>query len=246
MMRSEIIFNGVRTWQDLGLTIKSKNIGFPAKKKVLQEVPYSNDVIDLSNLYGAPVYTDRTLTYEFNVADRVRYDRKLMSMIKTRVVNRFMQIGERRKLIDPNELADYYYMAELQEAPDFDEFMGMGRLVLKFRAYPFKRSNYQEGSDLWDPFNFELDVFQDVRYAVNGSTEITLYNNGVTFSTPVVRISGPVSKASPIQVMHSGYTYTFESPGDYANADFYLPVGESVMTVTGNGTIEFIWHKELI
>ena len=97
----------------------------------------------------------------------------------------------------------------------------------------------KEGHDIWDEFNFELDVAQDVDFEVHGEKEITLINPG----TPDV--SPEITAYSPMEIIKNGITYNIQS-GKSKSLDFILKSGENDLTITGNGTIKFLFHKELI
>src|SRR5690625_2621094 len=98
-------------------------------------------------------------------------------MKRVEVLNWLVPVNKKIKLID-DYVPGYYFMAEVEEAPDFDELRFRGRLTVTFTAYPFKVSELHEGNDLWDPFNFLLDYAQVTEFTVNGTKEITLYNPG--------------------------------------------------------------------
>ncbi|MFS1134951.1 hypothetical protein [Enterococcus hirae] len=49
------------------------------------------------------------------------------------------------KLID-DVMPDYYYLAEVQEAPTFEEAVRFGTLTVKFQCYPFRISESLESN----------------------------------------------------------------------------------------------------
>ena len=112
-------------------------------------------------------------------------------------------------------------------------------VVVEFDCYPFKISKLKEGHDIWDEFNFELDVAQEVEHTVNGTKEITLYN----VSTPSVV---PSIIASSEMTIEKGAVSVTVPPGTSKSELLRLNAGENKLKVTGNGTIEFDFYKELI
>ena len=70
---------------------------------------------------------------------------------------------------------------------DREEFVNTESIEVTFDCHPFRKSDLEEGHDIWDEFNFETDVAQDVSFDVIGSKEITIINAGSTAITPIIR-----------------------------------------------------------
>lgn len=221
-----IEFNGQRS-TDFGLeVIYPKEIGLPAKSKILQTLPYSNTVLDLSELYGGQPYSERTIKLAFNVYQFGRVDKDKLYIIFTKAINWLMGPSHKVKLKD-DVMSDYYFLGEVQSAPAFAEVLRSGTLTAEFTCYPFRIHELAEGADVWDSFNFELDVAQETTYQINGSRTVTLINSGQPVAC-MVTTTGSLSVS------------------DIGTSDFMLPSGVTTLTVTGNGQITFTWHKEVI
>jgi len=226
-----IEFNGQRS-TEFGLeVIYPKEIGLPAKTKILQTLPYSNTVLDLSELYGGQPYGERTIKLAFNVYQFGRVNKDRLYITFTKVVNWLMAPNHKVKLKD-DVMSDYYYLGEVRSAPTFAEVLRYGTLTVEFTCSPFRIHELAEGADVWDEFNFELDVAQEVNYQVNGNRTITLINSGQP-ATCTVNVTSNLS-LSNFGVLSAG-----------TNA-ITLPAGETVLAITGNGQITFNWHKEVI
>lgn len=230
-----IRFNGKHSYKDFGLRVIDKVIGNPSKVKSKERVPFSNQIYDFSGIYGGQEYEERPITYIFNVKD---YNKVNMAVKKIDVLNWLMQPNEKIQLID-DYIPGYYFLAEIEEAPDFDELRFRGVLTVTFTAYPFKIGELEEGNDIWDAFNFLLDYAQDTGFDVNGSKDITLYNNGASAVKPVIRASGPM------EIIKGSTTFSVPS-GESESYDLMLTGLENKMTIKGNGTISFHFRKELI
>ena len=102
-----------------------------------------------------------------------------------------------------------------------------------------KISNFQEGHDIWDEFNFELDVTQFVVFNVQGIEAIELYNVGTVSSNPIVVCS------SNMIIEKDGITYNFKA-GENESWNFKLNKGLNKMKVKGTGKVEFKWFKEVL
>lgn len=230
-----ITFNEKHSYRDFGLRVLEKHIGNPSKIKRKERVPFSNQIYDFSNIYGGQEYEERPLTYVFNLRD---YNKVNLAIKKIEILNWLMQPNEKVQMLD-DYIPGYYFLAEVEEAPDFDELRFRGVFTVNFTAYPFKISELAEGNDLWDPFNFLLDVAQITDFEVAGTKTVTLYNPGASIIKPKIRAS------SPMEIIKDGITYNIPV-GESQSYDFILHQGENKMTIKGIGKISFHFRKELI
>ena len=234
-----IRFNGKHSYKDFGITIAEKDIGYPEKEKIKVKVPFSNVEYDFSELYGDQTYTTRPLTYTLNVLDRHSVNTtERINIIETKLANWLMNSSGKQKLYD-DSIPNYYYLAEVEGGLNFDELWNHGPLTVEFTAYPFMIAELHEGNDLWDPFNFELDVAQITDFEVNGSLDVVLYNAG----TP--SLASGIETSAPMEIIKDGVTYDIPS-GTTKSDDFRLQSGENNLTIKGNGTVKFRFYKELI
>lgn len=235
-----IEFNGQHSYKDFGITLGvEKEIGYPEKEKIKVKVPFSNIEYDFSQIYGEQTYTPRTLTYSLNVLDKNKKNTtEKINVIETQLSNWLMNSNGKQKLYD-DTIPGYYFLAEVENGLSFDELWNSGTLTVEFTAYPFMIAELPEGHDIWDEFNFDLDVAQPVEFTVNGSLNITLLNVGTPSLSPDIQAS------SEMQILKDGVTYNVPT-GTSKSEDFKLQSGENDLTITGNGTIKFLFHKELI
>lgn len=232
-----IEFNGHRS-NDFGLDVQAKAVGMPEKNKITQAVPFSNTVLDISDLYGGQTYKERTVKITFIVRDGVNQSKERLYSLWTQVVNWLMAPGQKVKLKD-DIMHNYYYLGEVQKEPSWDEMRAYGKLSVEFTCYPFRIDELEEGNDIWDDFNFELDIAQNIKFNIAGSRIITLFNMGATAISPAIVATAPFA------IEMGGQRFTLNA-GTYSSPDFMLPVGEVTLTVTGTGKLSFNWHKELI
>lgn len=231
-----ISFMGKHSYKDFGVTMApGKEIGLPSKEKIKVKVPFSNVEYDFSRVYGEETYSPRPLSYPFNIAE---YSKANMNTKKTAITNWLMNSNGKQKLYD-DAFPGYYFLAEVESNPTFEEDNDIGILKVSFEAYPFMIAELEEGNDIWDSFNFELDVAQTVDFEVNGSLDVALINGGTPSVSPIIKASSEMS------VLKDGITYNFPS-GETNSKEFRLFAGENDLKITGNGTISFVFHKELI
>ena len=232
-------FNGRHTFDDFGITVSSKNVGYPDKKKIKVAIPFSNVEYDFSELYGDQTYTERPITFVLNVIDKhVLNDTQRVNTLETSLVNWLMNSNGKQRLYD-DATPGYYYLAEVEGGLNFDELWNYGTLTVEFTAYPFMIAELEEGNDIWDTFNFELDVAQVTEFNVNGTLDVILYNVGTPTLNPKIEAS------TAMEIIKDNITYNLPS-GTSQSDDFKLSSGENKLTIKGNGTIKFTFFKELI
>lgn len=232
-----IRYNGHHS-SEFGLDVIDKQISFPGKNKVLISIPHSNNVFDFSQVYGTQNYSERTFTVTFNVINRSLWTKDSMYIQWTKVLDWLMKPSKKMPLYD-DIMKEYYYLGEVQVKPDMDELKYRGKLTVVFQCYPFRIYELQEGNDIWDAFNFELDIAQLVKHDVKGSKPIVLFNTGMSNLAPVVVAS------SQMEISHNGKFYRLLS-GENKIVGLYLLPGINEFEVIGNGTIEFKFYKEVI
>lgn len=234
--RLGLIIDGVDIFERWGINVKERDIGKPNKKKGgLDSVAHSSIVYDFSELYGGASYEERVLRYTLNIIGPNK-TRTSTQFLETEF-NNFIFSKSQFRLID-EVFPGYYFLAEVRRGTDFSPILTVGELSVTFDCYAFKIKEAREGSPYWDDYTI-LDRYQETKFKIEESQTIQLYNDGSNYVVPTVVTS------SDFQVTLNGVTYPF-SEGSTKNDIFTLSEGLNILTVTGNGTIEFRFHKELI
>lgn len=233
---NQITWDGKSSFDDYGLTIQSKEIGNPAKKKVRVPIPGGNGYYDYAPLLGEQ-YEERKLKYVFNLLDNRYFDKRVMNNVKIKVLN-WLIPGTQRQLFD-DAIPGFYFMAEVQNAPSFSEKSAQSTLTVEFTAYPLKIGQFYEGNDHWDDYNLDFDVFQDTEFDVAGSKQIILINASAIDLLPNIKVNGDIT------VSGNGVTTQF-STGEYSNTQVVLKKRVNYLTLTGTGHISFLFRKELL
>nr|DAN00174.1 MAG TPA: distal tail protein [Caudoviricetes sp.] len=222
------------SYNDFGIKILSRSISIPSKRKIKDTVPFMNGSYDFSLLYGEQTYDEREITYTFSLPKK---DKVKLNMLKIKIIE-WLYDGIQSKIYD-DQFPNFHFLAECTDI-DYDEsFYNYAQLTATFIAYPFKISTLQDGHDIWDEFNFELDMIQDTKFDVIGSKSITLYNNSIIGIYPTVICD------NNFEVIKNGITYSF-TPGEVKSFNFKLDKGENNLLLKGNGAIEFKWSKEVL
>ena len=227
---------GKHTHKDYGLTMAPGSVvGTPKKKKITVAVPFANHVYDFSEIYGDQIYEERPLRYKLNVAEKSIVG---MHQKKVLLTNWLMNSHGKQRLYD-DRYPGYYFLAEVIDDADISIDSTNGVFSVTFNAYPFMIAELPEGNDIWDSFNFELDVSQNLAFIVEGELEVEIINAGTPQVIPTIDASADMSikKGNATYDVGSGITKSF---------DFTFDSGVNTITIIGNGTIKFEFYKELI
>ena len=230
-----ITYNNKHSFNDLGLTIlNTRAIETPSKIKITESIPFSNLTYDFSNLYGSNCYSERKLEYEFLIKTHNNMELEFKRML---IDQWLLSSNSKTQLFDDN-IPGYYYLAECISV-EFEDLVKIGKLKAIFTAYPFRIGEAHEGNSLWDNFNFELDVLQDTKFTVNGSSNVNIYNPSIIDIEPTIIAS------SQFEIVLDSKKYTIKA-GTSKDYRFKLKSGANNLTLKGNGTIEFKFRKEVL
>ena len=228
-----IVKGGKHSYDDFGLTVRDATTETKKKNKTLVKIPFMNGSYDFSLLYGGQTYEEEMRTYEFNLVGRDKYD---LETQKTKVSDWLLDGGQ-IKIYD-DLIIGYYRLAECVDLT-FEEKYNYVKVIANFRTYPFKIKDEFEGDDIWDTFNFELDVIQSVKFSVESIKTTVLINSGSNVVTPVVICN------APMDVTLDDKTFKFQQ-GENKDFRFRLKKGDNSLMINGAGIIEFKFRKEVL
>lgn len=161
-----------------------------------------------------------------------------MHQKKVSLTNWLMNSHGKQKLYD-DRYPGYYFLAEVIDDADISIDSTNGVFSVTFNAYPFMIAELPEGNDIWDLFNFELDVSQNLAFIVEGELEVEIINAGTPQVIPTIE------STADMNIQKGGANYTVKT-GKSKSLDFTLDSGVNTITITGTGTIKFEFYKELI
>ena len=171
-------FNSV----DEGLLLVERDAPLPEEKAVIEDIPYMQGVLDFSMLLGERVFNNRTLSFEF-------VSRKLDYVQRKRLENKVKRLiglnGESR--IYDTHNPGFYWLGKCTsiEAVDNAQFNKLN-FYIEFEVYPFMIRDKYYFDDVWDDFNFDIDVACYTKFEIDGTRTITLYNAGDTTVRPKI------------------------------------------------------------
>lgn len=228
--------DGVDSNQAYKLAISNAMIGYPDKTKTRIRIPNSNIYYDYEKIFG-DLYEERTLEYDFLVMMPNALSEEDMEYIKSQVINWLTPGVEHR--IEDTAIPFYYFIGEISSAPEWSQDNGYGTLKVKINCYPYKISVDDMADDLWDSFDFNNDVAQLLEFEVTKETTERIYNASSTAVSPKLIVTGNVT------VEAHGEKVTLNA-GTYTETEIKLNVGWNDVKLSGNGTIKFSFHKEVL
>ena len=226
-------FNGEHS-SDYGLIMRYFIPQPPAPKKIKAEVPFMDSVYDFSTIAtnGEKVYRQRKIKVGFTI---LAGSKGQLHGMYANAMRWLVESPQSQLIVD--FMSDVYYLAEVEDAPDWDEEHENGEFEVDFIAEPFKYGVETMSNQTWDLFNFETDALWDMGYIVSGTQNIQVYNPGRTV-TPTIN-SNAIMTAEL-----NGYTMNL-SVGDNKDYRFRLKNGYNTITTTGTGILDFKFRKEV-
>lgn len=208
----------------------------PPKETTIKEsiIGMQGDYDFSIDIFGERLYENREITYSFNGKE----SNDLLKSFNKRKLENWLLNGSYMPLYDDKE-TNYYYIAKcIYVELESDNGVLKAPYTITFEAYPFKIKESVEGSPYWDDYDI-TDYYQKVEYTINGTQQIKMMNTGTTSVAPELELSSQMTlKKDGEQFVVPAGTRTIE--------DFRFEIGMNRFTVTGNGTIKFNWHKEVI
>lgn len=219
--------------EEFGLRLISRYLPPPEDVDLPEEIPGMHGSVDFSMMFGERIAKNRPLTYEYQLFEPEPIKR---NFVKRQVENWLLR-GTHEPLWDDSEPL-YYYMAKVINVDtSVDIATGMMKYTIEFDAYPYKIKETPEDDPYWDTKDI-TDYVQDTAFTISGSKVVDLVNVGIIGSVPTITSSSAmtISKGNK----------TFQISAGITNSErFRLEVGNNPMTIIGNGTISFSWHKEV-
>ena len=222
-------FGDTHSYNDLGLILATKSIGFPEVKTRYISIPGRDGDIDESELLtGRPNYGNRELNITFLLLNDPYEDwARVMSDLAT------LLHGQKMNVIFDDD-PTYYYIGRCDLDP-IETNKKAGRIKIKITAEPYKYP--VAGSDepwLWDPFDFLYGV-------INESNDIEVDGiQVVTFDTFDKPETLTVTSSAAMEMDYEGRTYQLYE-GKNILYSVILNRGTHHLTFRGHGTVTINW-----
>ncbi|SFL60705.1 hypothetical protein [Lactococcus garvieae] len=153
-MAEKIIF-GQFDSEKLGLMLTERSAPLPEEKRVIENIPFSDGVEDYSQIFGK-FFNERELNYTFVKMDANYDERKQLEAKIKHLASSYNYV----ELYDTHDLG-YYFKAKLMSATFVNDAQNqMLTCQLGFKAQPYMYRNNDSYEDVWDSFNFDVDIAQ--------------------------------------------------------------------------------------
>lgn len=212
-----LIIDGIDSLIKFGLYISSSNVDAPIIRNNRQTVPGMHGSYDYSDIYGEPIYEDRTLSYTFDFISRNRAE---MEEQRQKVMSWFYSIRN-KKICDTKDLR-HYWLGSISEAQWQGDNLE-AQLIVKFTVYPFAIALNQT----------------DNVYNISSSGEVIVTN------TSSHRISPIIETSSNIIIKKGNSSITIQK-GIFESEDFYLEPGDNKFTIQNSSTVHFKYYEEVL
>lgn len=207
----------------------------PDEKEITETIPYSQGVLDFSVINNERFFSNREVTYKIEAFDNQYSDRKLF---ENELKHQLMPLG----ITAIHDTHDHglHWLGKCKsiEVEDDEEHQTLIATIV-FDCYPFAIGNLAEGSDIWDEVFFPNWVFQKTKYDIDGSSTIDVINVGDAAVSPKIIVTGDIT-------VSGNFGSVDISQGSYSDTPIVLSQGENTMSVSGTGTIEFKFYKEVM
>ena len=208
-----IRFGLYHSYDDLKLILTAKEMGVPNVKSKTLDIPGADGSLDLTDFFGEPKYENVTHRFDFSTIVPQEEFITLFSTIKNAIHGKKMRV-----ILDDDPL--FYWIGRIHVSK-FTSEKGVGTISVECDCEPYK---------------YKKDA-TTVAQAVSGTHVINL-TNGRKRAVPEIQIFTEGS----IRIEHGGFIWDLGS-GVYTLPELELASGENVVTVTGTGTVAFVWQE---
>ncbi|OHY30936.1 hypothetical protein BI362_00935 [Streptococcus parauberis] len=222
--------------KDFNLYLLERDAPTPDEKEVIESIPFMQGELDFSMLLGERVFENREITYVFEVFNTPYSERKVLE----RTIKKLVMPHGKANLYDTHNGKFFWHgkckSVKVEDDAQFDTLT----VTLVFNCYPFLYSFYDYFDDYFDGFDLDTETAAFTKFPISGATEIEVLNTGSASVSPEVMASSNMTVKDD-----SGTTYTYKA-GTSVDYILTLKQGVNKLTVTGNGTIAFHFHTEVM
>jgi hypothetical protein len=208
-----IRFGLYHSYDDFGLILSKTEMGAPQVKAQKIDIPGADGTLDLTDFFGEPKYEDVTHRFDFSTGIPQAEFITLCTRIKNAIHGKKMRV-----VIDDDPL---FFWNGRCYVSSFTNEKGIGTISIECDCAPWK---------------YKRD-HTTVAHVVSGTQEIIL-TNARKRAVPEVQVF--TEGGGSITVDFRGNTWTL-GKGSYTLPELELAEGANPVTVTGTGTIAFVW-----
>jgi hypothetical protein len=219
-----VTFGTKNSYDDFGLILTDKDIGFPEPKLEKVDVIGADGVIDLSEVLNDDIkYKTRKLQFTFTVLKGNKYWASTVADIANYLHGKKLRI---QMDFDPA----YYYTGRCK-INSFKTSKRLCTITIDAECEPYRLDiNGNSEKWLWDTFSFQNGFIRVNAVTVNGSLQVNLQNQRKI-------VSPTFTCSTAMTVTFDGVTYNLPK-GKTQVLGIRLQYGTNYVTFKGNGTVK--------
>lgn len=219
-----VTFGTKNSYDDFGLILTDKDIGFPEPKLEKVDVIGADGVIDLSEVLNDDIkYKTRKLQFTFTVLKGNKYWASTVADIANYLHGKKLRI---QMDFDPA----YYYTGRCK-INSFKTSKRLCTITIDAECEPYRLDINGNGEKwLWDTFSFQNGFIRVNVVTVNGSLQVNLQNQRKI-------VSPTFTCSTAMTVTFDGVTYNLPK-GKTQVLGIRLQYGTNYVTFKGNGTVK--------
>ena len=219
-----VTFGTKNSYDDFGLILTDKDIGFPEPKVEEVDVIGADGVIDLSEVLNDDIkYKTRKLQFTFTVLKGNKYWASTVADVANYLHGKKLRI---QMDFDPA----YYYTGRCK-INSFKTSKRLCTITIDAECEPYRLDINGNGEKwLWDTFSFQNGFIRVNAVTVNGSLQVNLQNQRKI-------VSPTFTCSTAMTVIFDGVTYNLPK-GKTQVLGIRLQYGTNYVTFKGNGTVK--------
>lgn len=219
-----VTFGTKNSYDDFGLILTDKDIGFPEPKLEEVDVIGADGVIDLSEALNDDIkYKTRKLQFTFTVLKGNKYWASTVADVANYLHGKKLRI---QMDFDPA----YYYTGRCK-INSFKTSKRLCTITIDAECEPYRLDINGNGEKwLWDTFSFQNGFIRVNAVTVNGSLQVNLQNQRKI-------VSPTFTCSTAMTVTFDGVTYNLPK-GKTQVLGIRLQYGTNYVTFKGNGTVK--------
>ena len=219
-----VTFGTKNSYDDFGLILTDKDIGFPEPKLEEVDVIGADGVIDLSEVLNDDIkYKTRKLQFTFAVLKGNKYWASTVADVANYLHGKKLRI---QMDFDPA----YYYTGRCK-INSFKTSKRLCTITIDAECEPYRLDINGNGEKwLWDTFSFQNGFIRVNTVTVNGSLQVNLQNQRKI-------VSPTFTCSTAMTVTFDGVTYNLPK-GKTQVLGIRLQYGTNYVTFKGNGTVK--------
>lgn len=219
-----VTFGTKNSYDDFGLILTDKDIGFPEPKLEKVDVIGTDGVIDLSEVLNDDIkYKTRKLQFTFTVLKGNKYWASTVADVANYLHGKKLRI---QMDFDPA----YYYTGRCK-INSFKTSKRLCTITIDAECEPYRLDINGNGEKwLWDTFSFQNGFIRVNAVTVNGSLQVNLQNQRKI-------VSPTFTCSTAMTVTFDGVTYNLPK-GKTQVLGIRLQYGTNYVTFKGNGTVK--------